>query len=58
MLTFDLCRLTFAFYNWTARQAHRPFPANVERQLECQAMNAPNCFSSVVTYRWCRSVAL
>ena len=21
-LTFDLCRLTFAFYNWTARQAH------------------------------------
>ena len=21
-LTFDLCRLTFAFYNWTARQGH------------------------------------
>ena len=21
-LTFDLCRFTFAFYNWTATQAH------------------------------------
>ena len=29
-----------------------PLTANVERQLERQAMDAPNCFLSVIAFGW------
>ena len=37
-MTFDLCPLKFAVYNWTAGHADRGLAGNVERQIEPQAI--------------------
>ena len=47
-MTFDLWPLKFlkfAIYNWTTRHADRGLAANVERQLELQAIEELNCCS-------------
>ena len=52
-LTFDLWRLKFRVYNWTAKHdADSGFASNVERQPELQKIEALNYHPSVIRFLW------
>ena len=52
IVPFDVCILQLDDYT-----SSNSFNANVERQLERQAMDAPNCFPSMITFRWSYKVS-
>ena len=56
-LTFDLLPLKFTIHNWTARHADRGLAANVERQLELQAIKTLNCCPLVIKFLWSYKVS-